>query len=131
MILPSDTTKPIYVQLAGWLENEILAGNLLPHERIFSQYQLADMFNINPATAAKGLSLLLEEGLVYKKRGLGMFIAEHAQEAIRKKRREQTLQQLIRDVVAEADNLGVEESELLDMIQQAIASRKDDRHERD
>jgi DNA-binding transcriptional regulator YhcF (GntR family) len=68
---------------------------------------------------------------VYKKRGLGMFIAEHAQEAIRKKRREQTLQQLIRDVVAEADNLGVEESELLDMIQRAIARRKDDSHERD
>lgn len=121
----SDTTKPLYVQIAEWLESEILAGNLLPHERIYSQYQLADMFNINPATAAKGLTILLEEGLVYKKRGLGMFIAEHAQANIHKKRREQTLQLLIRELVTEAHNLGVEESELLEMIHQAITSRKD------
>jgi DNA-binding transcriptional regulator YhcF (GntR family) len=126
VILPSDTSKPIYVQIASWLENEILAGNLLPHERIYSQYQLADMFNINPATAAKGLTMLLEEGLVYKKRGLGMFIAEHAPDHIRKKRREQTLQQLIRELVTEANNLGVEERELLDMIKLAIAKRKDE-----
>lgn len=86
VILHSNTTKPLYIQIAEWLENEILSGNIRPHERIYSQYQLAEMFNINPATAAKGLSLLLEENLVYKKRGLGMFVAEEAQARIQVKR---------------------------------------------
>jgi len=125
VLLDSDATRPIYVQIAQWLENEILAGNIQPHERIYSQYQLADMFNINPATAAKGLNLLSDEELVYKKRGLGMFVAAHAKEHILSKRKNQTLQQLIRDLVREASNLDVDESELMQMVSQAIQERKD------
>jgi DNA-binding transcriptional regulator YhcF (GntR family) len=67
--------KPIYVQIAEWLEIEILNNHIKEDERIFSQYQLADMFTVNPATAAKGLNILLEENIVYKKRGLGMFVS--------------------------------------------------------
>lgn len=125
VILHSNTTKPLYIQIAEWLENEILSGNIRSHERIYSQYQLAEMFNINPATAAKGLSLLLEENLVYKKRGLGMFVAEDAQARIQAKRKEITLRQLIYDVVGEAANLGVSEEDLIAMIKQAISERKD------
>ena len=72
MHLQSDSSIPIYVQLAQWLEDEILSGALPPDERIYSQYQLAELFGINPATAAKGLNILADEGLVYKRRGLGM-----------------------------------------------------------
>ena len=61
--------KPIYVQIAEWLEEEILRGHIKEHEKIYSQYQLAEMFNINPATAAKGINILADQGILYKNGG--------------------------------------------------------------
>lgn len=119
MILNPESIKPIYLQIAEWLENEILNENLKEDERVYSQYQLADMFNINPATAARGLNLLAEEHIVYKKRGLGMFVTPKAKEFILSKRKSQLLGQLIQDLVSEAKRLEVGENELLQMIKQA------------
>ena len=119
MIFNPDSIKPIYLQIAEWLETEILSANLKEDERIYSQYQLAEMFNINPATAAKGLNLLADENIVYKKRGLGMFVSPHAKELILTKRRNQFLTQMIRELVIEAKRLGVRENELIQMIEQA------------
>ena len=59
--LQTDGTKPIYRQISDWLETEILMGHFKRGEKIHSQYKLAEMFNINPATAAKGLNLLAED----------------------------------------------------------------------
>lgn len=115
-ILNTDGTKPIYVQIAEWLENEILSGSLESDEKMYSQYQLAEMFTINPATAAKGLKILLEDDILYKKRGLGMFVSASAQQMIRSKRKDQTLQQLMLEMVAEAKRLSVKEEELFEMI---------------
>jgi GntR family transcriptional regulator len=111
-----DGTKPIYVQIAEWLENEILEGNFESDQKIYSQYQLAELFNINPATAAKGLTILAEEGILYKKRGLGMFVASAAKDTILKKRKNQTLKRLVQEIVMEADRLGVSQEELIEMI---------------
>ncbi|HHY25514.1 MAG TPA: GntR family transcriptional regulator [Desulfitobacterium dehalogenans] len=119
IILNSDSIKPIYLQIAEWLEAEILKDNLTEDERIYSQYQLAEIFTINPATAAKGLNLLADEGIVYKKRGLGMFVSPHAKSYILQKRKNQILGQMIRDLVDEAVRLGVQKKELLDMIEHA------------
>lgn len=119
MIFHPESLKPIYHQIAEWLETEILNGNLREEERIYSQYQLADMFNINPATAAKGLNLLADENIVYKKRGLGMFISPNAKSYILNKRKNQILGQMIRDLVIEAKRLEVSENELIQMIRQA------------
>ncbi|MGI1658288.1 MAG: GntR family transcriptional regulator [Desulfitobacterium sp.] len=119
MIFKPDSIKPIYVQIAEWLEAEILSGQLAEDERVYSQYQLAEMFTINPATAAKGLNLLADEGMVYKKRGLGMFVSTQAKEYILTKRKQQVLGQMVKDLVAEAQRLGVEEKELLQMMKQA------------
>jgi GntR family transcriptional regulator len=118
-LLDGDSLTPIYVQVAEWLEMEILNGSLESEERVYSQYQLADMFNINPATAAKGLNLLAEEHLIYKKRGLGMFVSAHASEAIRHKRINRNLKQLARELVTEAARLGVGEEELFGLIKMA------------
>ena len=104
------------MQIAQWLELEILNGTLQSDEKVYSQYQLAEMFNVNPATAAKGLSLLAGENLLYKKRGLGMFVAPQAKEKIRAKRIKQNLQQLVLQVVAEAERLQVSQAELIAMI---------------
>ena len=76
LILNTGGNKPIYIQIADWIESEILNGNLKEDEKVYSQYKLADMFNINPATAAKGLTRLAEEGVLYDKRGLGKFVRQ-------------------------------------------------------
>lgn len=118
--------KPIYVQVAEWLETEILAGSIGCGEKMYSQYQLADMFNINPATAAKGLSILTEEGILYKKRGLGMFVSQDARAGILSKRRNETLKRLVFELVVEAQRLDVQENELMDMIIQMKNDMKGD-----
>ena len=119
MILNSEDSKPIYVQIAEWLETEILSGNFQVDDKVYSQYQLAEMFTINPATAAKGLNLLAEDEILYKRRGLGMFVADQARERILQKRKEQTLKKLVADLVQEAERLDVGEAELISMIQNA------------
>jgi len=111
--------KPIYVQIAEWLEEEILRGHIKEHEKIYSQYQLAEMFNINPATAAKGINILADQGILYKKRGLGMFLSPEAKEKIRDKHKNHTLKKLVEEVVFEAQLLGVTEAELISMIRDA------------
>ncbi|NSL52811.1 GntR family transcriptional regulator [Calidifontibacillus erzurumensis] len=126
MIINNDGTTPIYIQIAHWLETEILIGNIKKNEKVYSQYQLAEMFNINPATAAKGLNLLADEQIVYKKRGLGMFVTENAQEIILTKRKEQTLKKLVLELVAEAKRLHVSQSDLIEMIKEA-STKGDDR----
>ncbi|MDQ0224253.1 GntR family transcriptional regulator [Metabacillus niabensis] len=124
MMLNSDGTKPIYIQIAEWLENEILSENILEDGKIYSQYQLADMFNINPATAAKGLNLLAEESILYKKRGLGMFVSTNAKEIILNKRKNQTLKNLVSEIVIEAERLKISEEELVKMIKEANRDRR-------
>lgn len=112
-----DGMTPIYVQIAEWLQNEILAERLVADGKVYSQYQLAELFNINPATAGKGLTLLLEEEIIYKKRGLGMFVTEQAKEMILQKRRSETLQQLARELVDEARRLALTDMELIALVQ--------------
>lgn len=124
MILNSDSMKPIYVQIAEWLETEILSESIKKDEKVYSQYQLAEMMNINPATAAKGLNILADENIVYKKRGLGMFVSEDAKKIIMAKRRNQTLKSLVAELVREAEHLQVTEEELIEMIQEAKRDMK-------
>ncbi|WHY78216.1 GntR family transcriptional regulator [Neobacillus sp. WH10] len=119
MLFNLDGTKPIYIQLSEWLENEILNGNFESDQKIYSQYQLAEIFNINPATAAKGLNILADEQILYKKRGLGMFVSNGAKEMILAKRKNQTLKRLVQEIVLEAGRLQVSKEELIEMIKTA------------
>ena len=116
MILNQNSQIPIYMQIAEWLENEILADRLVADGKVYSQYQLAEMFNINPATAGKGLTILLENDILYKKRGLGMFVVEGAKSKILATRRTHTLTQLVEEIVQEARRLAVSDEELIDFI---------------
>ena len=104
------------MQIADWVESEILNGHFESDEKVYSQYQLADMYTINPATAAKGLNLLVDEKILYKKRGLGMFVTNKARELILNKRKNQTLKRLVQELVLEANRLQITESELIKMI---------------
>lgn len=108
------------MQIAEWLETEILNGHFKKDEKVYSQYQLAEMFTINPATAAKGLNLLVEENILYKKRGLGMFVTPLAKEIILNKRKTVVLKDLITNLVVEANRLHIKEEELMEMIKMAF-----------
>ena len=116
MLNPNSTT-PIYIQIAEWLENEILADRLVADGKVYSQYQLAEMFNINPATAGKGLTILLEQDILYKKRGLGMFVTDNAKETILLTRRSDVLLQMAKALVNEAKRLDMRDEELIHLIE--------------
>jgi len=107
---------PIYMQVAEWIENEILADRLLPEGKVYSQYQLAEIFNINPATAGKGLTILVEKEILYKKRGLGMFVVGDAKYRILTTRRSDTLTKMVKEIVEEAKRLGVMDEDLIELI---------------
>ena len=108
--------KSIYLQIKEMIEQDILRDVLLEEERVPSTNELAKLYAINPATAAKGVNLLVEEGILYKKRGIGMFVAAGAKEAIRKKRREHFFENYVKGMLTEAANLGISKEELIEMI---------------
>lgn len=118
-MLETDHSKPIYIQIAEWLENEILEGSLSADEKVYSQYQLAEIFNVNPATAGKGLTLLLEKEIVYKKRGLGMFVSSDGHEKLLTERTESILQNQITNLLEEAKRLQIDYPQLLKIIEKA------------
>ncbi|WP_238881674.1 GntR family transcriptional regulator [Clostridium sp. YIM B02551] len=126
MILNTESIKPIYIQISEWLENQILNDSIAADEKMYSQYQLAEMYNINPATAAKGITILLNENILYKKRGLGMFVSKDAKELIFKKRKNETLRTLAIELLTEANRLNVGEDELFELLKSLnIESRED------
>ena len=108
--------KSIYLQISQMIETDILRGILLEEERVPSTNELAKLYTINPATAAKGINLLVDEGILYKKRGIGMFVSPGAAEKIRNRRKEEFYHQKIRELLAEARRLGITKAELIDQI---------------
>jgi DNA-binding transcriptional regulator YhcF (GntR family) len=116
MHLAIDEGKPIYIQIAEGIEDEILKSNIPEGEQVPSTNQFASMFEINPATAAKGINMLVDEGILYKKRGIGMFVAEGARNMIIVKRKNSFFEQYILKVIQEAGKLGISKEEIVEMI---------------
>jgi DNA-binding transcriptional regulator YhcF (GntR family) len=112
-----DENRPIFVQIAERIEEDILAGRLAEEEQVPSTNQFAALYQINPATAAKGVNLLVDQGILYKKRGLGMFVATGSRERLMEKRRELFFEQYVVAMVREAKRLGIEKEQLIEMIQ--------------
>ena len=108
--------KSIYIQIKEMIEDDILRDVLLEKERVPSTNELARLYAINPATAAKGVNLLVDEGILYKKRGIGMFVATGAKAQIQGKRREQFYDNYVKSLMAEAMSLGITKKELVAMI---------------
>ena len=108
--------KSIYIQIKEMIEDDILRDVLLEEERVPSTNELARLYAINPATAAKGVNLLVDEGILYKKRGIGMFVATGAKAQIQVKRQEQFYDNYVKSLMAEAMSLGITKKELVAMI---------------
>ena len=108
--------KSIYLQISEMIENDILRDVLLEEERVPSTNELARIYTINPATAAKGVNILVDSGVLYKKRGIGMFVSVGAKEIIRKKRKSEFYDNYVRKLLQESAALGISREELLEMI---------------
>ncbi|MCI8917257.1 MAG: GntR family transcriptional regulator [Eubacterium sp.] len=114
--------KSIYLQISEMIENDILRDILLEGEKVPSTNELAKFFKINPATAAKGVNLLVDEGILYKKRGIGMFVTDGAKENIKSKRRNSFYENYVKSLLIEAASLGISDEELIEMIRHSNPS---------
>ncbi|MBG6189813.1 DNA-binding transcriptional regulator YhcF (GntR family) [Arthrobacter sp. CAN_A212] len=111
-----DDSRPIFLQIAEEIENEIVEGILAEEAQVPSTNEFAAFHRINPATAAKGVNRLVDEGILYKQRGIGMFVATGARAALLQRRRDQFFDQYVRPLAVEARKLGISPHELAEMV---------------
>ena len=109
----------IYLQIARMLEDDILRGVYKEEEGVPSTNELSRGYSINPATAAKGLNLLVDEGVLYKRRGIGMFVSKGAKETVRQKRKAAFYDGYVKPLVREGKSLGLTGEELRAMLELA------------
>ena len=109
--------KSIYLQIAEMIETDILRDILLEEERVPSTNELAKLYAINPATAAKGVNILVDEGVLYKKRGIGMFVSAGAKEAILSRRKNEFYDNYVKKLIEEAASIGLGKEEVIQLIQ--------------
>ncbi|MGN6197017.1 GntR family transcriptional regulator [Humibacter sp.] len=113
-----DEGKPIFQQIAEQIENEIIAGSLPEESQVPSTNEFAAFHRINPATAGKGVGMLVDDGILYKKRGIGMFVSTGAREQLLAKRRESFRDDFVLPLISEAKKLGLSPAELIHLITQ-------------
>ena len=108
--------RALFLQIAESVEDSIVEGTLPEEGKAPSTNELAAFYRINPATAAKGVNMLVDKGVLYKRRGIGMFVAEGARAQLLAARRKTFLDDFVRPLRAEARALGISAEELADMI---------------
>jgi DNA-binding transcriptional regulator YhcF (GntR family) len=116
MKLEFESSKSIYLQISENIENDILNGVLAEGDQVPSTNQMAALYRINPATAAKGINMLVDEGIIHKRRGIGMFVSEGAGALIRGKRKKAFRTDYVVPLLEEAASLGISNAELTEMI---------------
>ena len=112
----SDDGRPIFLQIAEQIENSIIDGSLAEGEQVPSTNELAAFHRINPATAAKGVNQLVTDGVLHKRRGIGMFVTTGARGLLRERRRARFAVQFVDPLVAEARKLGLALDDLHDLV---------------
>ena len=113
--LTQNSEKLIYMRLKEWLEDEILSGSFPENTQIPSVAELSVSFKLNHITVLKSVNMLSEAGILYKKRGIGTFVAEGAAGKIRNERHSEFYQKYIVSMISEAKKLGITADELTEM----------------
>lgn len=119
MKLDTQESKPIYLQIQEGLENAILAGTYAEETQIPSTTELSRAFQINPATAGKGVNALVDEGFCYKKRGIGIFVKGGAAKMLKKKRQAAFKEMYLLPLIKEARQLEISKEDLINWIEEA------------
>jgi GntR family transcriptional regulator len=114
-----DDGAPIFSQVAERLAGDIAEGTLAEGDRVPSTNELAAFYRINPATAAKGINVLADDGLLEKRRGIGMFVAAGARERVLGARRQSFAERYVVPLVAEASRLGIDADELVTLVRES------------
>ena len=117
-----DEGAPIFSQIAERLSEEIAEGGLTEGERVPSTNELAAYYRINPATAAKGINVLIDGGLLEKRRGIGMFVATGARERLLETRRQRFTERYVAPLVTEANRLGIDAESLVELVRESSAA---------
>ena len=117
MNINTNIEKPIFIQIAEQLEDSIFTGIYPEETKIPSTNEISALLSINPHTVLKGMNLLVDDEIIYKKRGLGMFVKEGAVEKIRQKRQGQFYDQFIATLIEEANKLNMSKDEIINLIE--------------
>ena len=113
-----DDRSPIYRQIADQVKADVVSGTLGGDEQVMSTNQYAAFYRINPATVAKAFQQLVDEQVLYKKRGIGMFVSPTARDTLRAQRRERFFSDVVDPMVAEAKAVGIPIDEVVARIKQ-------------
>ena len=119
-----DGEKPIFIQLAEGLEDSILSGAYKEESQIPSTTEISIVYKINPATALKGINILVDDDIVYKKRGLGMFVTKGAVNKIMEKRKKTYYENFVLPLIDEAGKIGLTKEDLIKMIERGVLDGK-------
>lgn len=111
-----DESRPLFVQIAEAVENDIIGGALPEGAQIPSINEFAAFHRINPATALKGVGRLVDDGIVEKRRGIGMFVVAGARDQLAERRRARFPEQFVQPLLIEADKLGITRDDLVSII---------------
>lgn len=113
-----DDRSPIYRQIADRIRHDVLSGTLKPEEQVMSTTQYAEFYRINPATAAKAFQQLVDEDVIYKRRGVGMFVRPDAPERLQGEYRQRFFADVVDPVVEQARTIGIPIADVIKRIQQ-------------
>ncbi len=111
-----NSTEPIFIQIASFLEDEIVQGYIEENTQIPSTTELSKLYTINPATILKGINILVDKQIIYKKRGIGMFVVTGAREIIMRERKTAFKNNVIAKLLDEAKKLGISRQEIVEQI---------------
>lgn len=111
-----DEGAPIFQQIADQLSSDIVDGVLGEGSKVPSTNEFAAYYRINPATAAKGINVLVDSGVLEKRRGIGMFVVTGARDRLIALRRKEFAERFVDPLVTEATRLGIDTAALIEMI---------------
>lgn len=125
MKINPNTDKPIFIQIAEQLEDSIFTGVFPEETKIPSTNEISALLNINPHTVLKGMNMLVEEEIIYKKIGLGMYVKNGAVEKIRRKRQGQFYKQYVAALIEEASKLQMTKEDVIELIERGYEDELD------
>jgi DNA-binding transcriptional regulator YhcF (GntR family) len=116
-----DNIKPIYLQIAEEIEGDIISGNLKEGQQAYSQLIIARELNVNPATAAKGITILVQKGILEKQRGLSMIVSTGARKKLLSEKKDKNFMELIKQLISEANKLELPQEKVIQIIKEVYS----------
>jgi len=119
-----DDNSPLFLQIKERIEDQIINGALATDEQVPSTTQIVQFYKINHITVSKGVNLLVDEGILYKKRGVGMFVNKGAKKMLTEKRKENFLTQYLKPMLTEAKKIGINIKSLIKMMEEEVKANE-------